>query len=143
MSIAPPFFQVRIAKICLRPLYASRVQAGFPSPADDYVEKNLDLNEHLIHHPEATFFVRATGDSMIGAGIYPNSILIVDKSLTPTSGNIVIAIVNGEFTVKRLIKSDSQCILHSANPRYQPIIIKDENQLLIWGVVTAVIQELG
>ena len=86
------------------PIFTSRVQAGFPSPADDHLEDTLDLNTHLIHHKEATFFVKAQGDSMIGAGIQQGDILIVDKSLTAKSGKIVIAVVDGEFTVKRLHK---------------------------------------
>ena len=84
------------------PLLSGKVAAGFPSPADDFVEKSLDLNELMVKHPAATFFARAEGDSMIGAGIYPNDILVVDRSLRPTSGKVIICALNGELTVKRL-----------------------------------------
>jgi len=86
------------------PLFQSRIQAGFPSPGDDFKDGSLDLNEHLISHKAATFFVRVAGDSMTGVGIFPGDLLIVDRSLTPTSGKIVIAVLNGEMTVKRLEK---------------------------------------
>lgn len=87
------------------PLYSSKICAGFPSPADDFIEGELDLNELLIKHPTATFFVRATGESMINAGIYPNDILLVDRSILPTNGKIVVAAVDGELTVKRSKKT--------------------------------------
>jgi DNA polymerase V len=83
------------------PLFLESVSAGFPSPADDYLENKLDLNQHLIKNPPATFFVRVTGDSMVDAGIYSGDILVVDRSLNPKDGNIVIAVINGELTVKR------------------------------------------
>ncbi len=124
------------------PLYASRIQAGFPSPADDYVETSLDLNEHLIKHPSATFFVRATGNSMINAGIYADDILIVDRSLPPKNGNIVIAVVAGELTVKRLKIANNQYILVPENPDYQPLIIASDMDFSIWGVVTTVIHRV-
>ena len=84
------------------PLYSSKVPAGFPSPADDHMEEKLDLNTHLVKHPTATFFVKASGDSMVGAGIHSGDILIVDRSLNPKSGKIVIAAIDGQLTVKRL-----------------------------------------
>ena len=90
------------------PLYASKVQAGFPSPADDFMEGRLDLNQHLVKHPTATFFVRVSGDSMIEAGIHPDDILVVDRSLEPRHGKIVIAALDGELTVKRLHKTSSK-----------------------------------
>jgi DNA polymerase V len=125
------------------PLYATKVAAGFASPADDYVEKVLDLNELLIQKPAATFFVRAQGTSMLGAGIHPNDILVVDKSIEAIDGKVVIAAVNGEFTVKRLMKHSDGCwILHAENPEFPDIQLNDELELVIWGVVTNVIHQL-
>ena len=115
--------------------FGSRVEAGFPSPADDYLEGGLDLNEHLIEHPAATFFLRVSGDSMTGAGIHAGDILIVDRSITPGDGKIVIAAVDGELTVKRLCRRGGQIRLLSENPRYPPININTGQDLHIWGVV--------
>lgn len=121
------------------PLASSRVQAGFPSPADDYLEQPLNLNTYLIDNPSATFFVRASGDSMIGAGIYPNDLLIVDKSATPDSGDIVIAIIDGEFTVKRMERTARSIELHPENPAYPVLRFRPDSELEIWGVVKHVI----
>lgn len=121
------------------PLYASHVQAGFPSPADDYIETHLDLNAHLIKHPSATFFVIASGDSMTGAGIQSGDMLIVDKSLEATHGKIIIAAIDGELTVKRLSRQAGKVKLLPENSRYGPIDITNEQDLVIWGVVTHVI----
>lgn len=117
------------------PLYGCKVRAGFPSPADDYIESHLDLNSHLIQHPSATFFVRASGDSMIKAGIADGDLLIVDRSIEPCHGRIVIAAVNGELTVKRLYKKGGQTKLMPENDYYEPIAITEELELVIWGVV--------
>ena len=126
-----------------RPLFLSGVSAGFPSPADDYLDRNLDLNEHLVKNPAATFFVRVAGDSMIDAGINDNDILVVDRSLEPYSGSIVIAVVNGELTVKRLMKNKDSCRLISENPAYpDDLKIDEETPLEIWGVVTYAIHSL-
>ncbi len=126
----------------VRPLFLSNVSAGFPSPADDYIDRQLDLNEYLITNPAATFFVRVAGDSMIEAGINNNDILIVDRSLEPVSGKIVIAVINGELTVKRLFKSASSCLLIAENPDYPDIEINKEMELEIWGVATCAIHSL-
>lgn len=123
------------------PLYSNSVSAGFPSPADDYIECKLDLNEFLIHHPAATFFVRASGDSMNDAGIQSGDMLIVDRSLEATHGKIVIAAINGELTVKRLSRQANQVKLIPANKNYQPIDITADQDIVIWGVVTHVIHE--
>jgi DNA polymerase V len=125
----------------VRPLFSSGVSAGFPSPAEDYIEQRLDLNELLIQNPSATFFVRINGDSMIGAGINHDDILIVDRSLKPVSGKIVIAIINGEFTVKRLLKDGDSCKLLAENPDYPPIEITEDSSCEIWGVVTSSINQ--
>jgi DNA polymerase V len=119
------------------PLYSSKVQAGFPSPGDDYIERYLDLNQQLVKHPAATFIVTASGDSMTDAGIHSGDMLIVDKSLEAQHGKIVIAALNGELTVKRLSKVCGRVQLLPENPKYKPIDITDD--LVIWGVVTHVI----
>ena len=124
------------------PLFTSAVQAGFPSPADDYMEGKLDLNKHLIKHPTATFFVRAAGESMIKVGIHHGDILIVDRSLEAKHGKIIIAAVDGELTVKRLYKSSKGTYLMPENDQYKPIKITNTNDVVIWGVVTNVLHEL-
>ena len=123
------------------PLYSSRVSAGFPSPADDYLECKLDLNSHLIPHPAATFFVKASGDSMKNAGIHSGDLLVVDRSIEPNHGKIVIAAIDGELTVKRLSQKDGQVQLLPENPNYPPIDITAEQEMVILGVVTHVIHE--
>lgn len=123
---------------CPLPLY-TKVQAGFPSPADDYMAGKLDLNTYLIRHPAATFFIRVTGDSMRDAGIRENDLLIVDKSLEATNNKIVIAVVNGEFTVKRLKYINKEAYLVPENDDFQPTKV-DEGSY-IWGVVTSVIHQ--
>ena len=123
------------------PIFTSRVQAGFPSPADDHLEDSLDLNTHLIQHKESTFFVKAQGESMLDAGIHQGDILVVDKSLTPKSGKIVIAVVDGEFTVKRLHKYKGIITLRAENPEFKDIKIEGATELIIWGVVTSVIHQ--
>lgn len=123
----------------LLPLYGGKVAAGFPSPADDHLEKTLDLNELLVQKPAATFFVRAQGESMLGAGIHPNDILVVDRSIDPVPGKIVICALNGELTVKRLQRNKEQWQLQSENPEYADIVIHDDLELVVWGVVTTVI----
>ena len=118
------------------PLCASTVAAGFPSPADDYMEGALDLNEFLIAHPAATFMVRVEGASMTGAGILSGDVLIVDRSVESRSGHIVIAIISGELTVKRLIKGGNGWFLKAEHPDYPPIKIGPDAECSIWGVVT-------
>lgn len=122
------------------PLFSYKVAAGFPSPADDYIEGRLSLDEHLIHHKDSTFFVRAKGNSMVGAGIFDNDLLIVDKSLTPTSGDIVIAVLDGDLTVKRLIKQGSRIILKPENHRFKDIELQEGQELQVWGVVTSTVK---
>ena len=123
-------------------LYACAVHAGFPSPADDYLEDKLDLNKHLIKHPTATFFVRAAGISMIKAGIHHGDILVVDRSLEANHGKIVIAAVDGQLTVKRLYKSSEGTYLMPENDDYEPIRIEEGNEVIIWGVVTNVLHKV-
>ena len=130
ISMPLPFFDVGVA-------------AGFPSPADDFIEHSLDLHELLIDHPAATFFVRVEGDSMQGAGMQSGDILIVDRSLTPQNGKIVVALVNGEFTVKRLKIERQKIYLVAENPRYSTIEVADESDFQVWGVVTYAIRSLA
>lgn len=128
-------------------VFSSVVRAGFPSPAEDYIEGMLDLNEHLISHPAATFIVRVAGDSMMGAGIYPNDLLVVDRSVRPMHGRVVIALVAGGLTVKRLEVKNGRWRLMAANPDYSPIEISpiadgsETEDCTIWGVVTSTIRK--
>jgi DNA polymerase V len=127
---------------CRQPMFMGRVPAGFPSPADDYMEGNLDINTHLIKHPAATFFVRAVGDSMKDSGIHTGDILVVDRSLEAGDNAVVIAAVNGELTVKRIHKTSDALCLVSDNAEFPPIPIREDMDFLVWGVVTSVIHEL-
>ncbi|MHB1641149.1 MAG: LexA family protein [Acidithiobacillus sp.] len=134
-----------VASSSCRPVFISKIAAGFPSPADDYVERRLDLNQHCIHHPEATFFLRVSGHSMTGAGIHDNDILVVDRSLKPVHGKIVVAILDGDFTVKRLFRdggAGGHLALLPENSDYPRIDIQDGQELEIWGVATFVIHAL-
>lgn len=123
-------------------LYLVAIKAGFPSPADDYVEKTLDLHEHLIRHPAATFFVRVSGDSMAPL-ITHGDILVVDRALTPHSGSIVIAAVNGELTVKRLAEQNGTPMLVAENEAYQSIALTPEVDCTLWGVVVHIIRTVA
>jgi DNA polymerase V len=125
-----------------RPLFGHKVRAGFPSPADDFVEAWLDLNEHLIEHRDATFFLQASGDSMTGAGIQEGNLLLVDRALEARHGDIVIAVIDNELTVKRLDKRRGKIRLVAENPAYAPIELQEGQELTIWGVVTSVIQRI-
>lgn len=124
------------------PVFLGRLPAGFPSPADDYLEGKLDLNRHLIKHPAATFFVRVSGDSMLEAGIHTGDLLVVDRSLEATDGNVIVAALDGELTVKRLSKRGDTIRLLPANANYQAIEIRANQAFEIWGVVTNVIHAL-
>jgi DNA polymerase V len=121
------------------PFFQESVSAGFPSPAQDYIENSLDLNELMIKHPSSTFFVRVQGDSMRGAGIFSSDILVVDRSLEAVNGKIIVAIVNGEFTVKRLVIERDRVRLVPANALYSAIDIHPDLDFQVWGVVTYVI----
>ena len=120
-------------------LAGDAVQAGFPSPAEEYMERSLDLNEYLAPYPEATFFVRVSGDSMTGAGIHHDDILVVDKSRQAVPGNVVIAVLDGEFTVKRLARKGAGLALLAENPDYPAILLGEETDFQVWGVVRHVI----
>ena len=122
-------------------LFEHKVPAGFPSPADDHIEKKLDLNEYLIKQKEATFFVRIKGDSMIDVGIHDNDIVIVDKSRKAATGDIVLASIDGDFTVKLLSSYKSKYRLLAANEKYKPIEINESMQFEVWGVVTGAVRK--
>ena len=134
-------FQSIQKKKILTPVFLDSVSAGFPSPATDYMENKLDLNEHLIKRPAATFIVKAKGPSMTDAGILSGDLLIVDRSITPKNNNIVIASVFGDLTVKKLQKKENSLFLLSANSDYPSIEVKEEMECFIWGVVTYIIHE--
>ncbi len=123
-------------------IFMATVPAGFPSPAADYEEGKLDLNKHLIRNPAATFFVRVTGDSMVKAGIHSGDLLVVDRSIEPRDKNVIIAVVNGELTVKRIRIRKNGLTLEAENEAYQSQEINDEIEFEVWGVVTNVIHAL-
>ena len=130
------FYNRKKNKKTFPPFFSSPIKAGFPSPAEDFIEKNLDLNEHLIKHPAATFFVRVEGRSMENVGIFQDDILIVDRALTPSNGKIIVAILNGEFTVKRILLKKKKLFLIPENSNYEPIEITEEMDFQVWGIVT-------
>ena len=126
------------------PLYLTNISAGFPSPCDDYIEKKLDLNEHLVKNPAATFFVRVEGDSMVDCSIQSGDTLIVDRSLEVKNGSIVVAMIDGEFTVKKIKKSAGAIYLlpQSKDFHYKPVKITSSMNFEVWGIVTNVIHSL-
>lgn len=124
------------------PLFASRVPAGFPSPAEDYAEGHLDLNEFLVEHEAATFYVRVQGHSMSGAGILDGDVIAVDRALEARHGDIVLAVIDNELTVKELYRQNGQIRLLPNNPEFSPIEIKPGQELTIWGVVKGVVRKL-
>ncbi|GAA4355275.1 translesion error-prone DNA polymerase V autoproteolytic subunit [Kangiella marina] len=123
------------------PLYSGRVSAGFPGVVDEHMEDTLSLDQLLIKHPATTFFARVEGDSMTGAGIFQNDILVVDRSVTAKDSDIVVALLDNEFTVKRL-KSQGTLKLQAENSSYPDIEITGEHELVIWGVVTGLARSL-
>ena len=142
MSTKFHFFLPKTEKNFSLPLVSSSVRAGFPSPADDFVEQKLDLNELLIKHPAATYFVRVEGNSMEEARIRDGDLLIVDRAVKATDGKIVIAAIAGEFTVKRIAIRNEKVFLVAENPTFSPIEISECDDLTIFGVVTYTICRL-
>ncbi len=124
------------------PLVAWHISCGFPSPAEDYRESELDINALVIAHPDATFYVRVSGDSMEGAGICEGDVLVVDRALDARENAIIVALVNGEFTVKRLLTIDDTLFLIPENPRYDPLPITEEMEFRVWGIATYCIHRL-
>lgn len=123
-------------------VYANKIPAGFPSPADDFLEKNLDLNEYLIGNKAATFLIRVDGDSMKNAGIFHDDLLLVDRSAEPESGKIVLVVLNGEFTIKRLIKIGQQLFLQPENDNFKPIEVTADMNFQVFGVITFAIHKV-
>jgi DNA polymerase V len=140
MSISNPIPLEKRTSIRL-PLVSASVEAGFPSPADDHLERAIDLNEELIRNPAATFLVRVKGESMRDAGIHTGDTLIVDKSVTPADRQIVVAMIDGEFTVKRFRKVNGRIFLEAANDTFAPIEVGEDQELTIWGSVTYIIHQ--
>lgn len=124
------------------PLSLAEVIAGFPSPADDFLESSLDLNEYLVMNPPSTFLVRVSGESMTGCGICPGDILVVDRSLNAEHGKIIVAVLDGEMTVKRLMKGAEGWFLQTENRCFKSIRIGEKSELVVWGVVVAVVRKL-
>ena len=124
------------------PFISEGVSAGFPSPAADFMEMSIDLNKQLSENPLATFYIKVKGNSMIDAGIHDKDLLVVDRSLEPRNNKIAICLLDGEFTVKRIRLENNELFLMPENSSYQPIQVTEENQLIIWGIVTYVIKKL-
>ena len=118
------------------------ISAGFPSPADDFKEIRISLDKELVKNKEATFYARVSGDSMVGAGLDDGDLLVIDRSLNPENGKIAICLVDGEFTVKRIKREKNKLYLMPENKKYKPIELKEENELIIWGVVEYVIKKV-
>lgn len=124
-------------------LFSHRISAGFPSPATDYLEEGLDLNDYLVRNKPATFLFTVKGDSMIGASIEAGDKVVVDRAQSPRQGDIVVAVVNGEYTLKRLHKQLGRVELRPENPAYAPIVFREGTELLVWGVVVGVVRRYG
>ena len=118
------------------------ISAGFPSPADDFKETRISLDRELVKNKEATFYARVSGDSMVGAGLDDGDLLVIDRSKNPENGKIAVCMIDGEFTVKRIKKEKNKLYLMPENRRYKPIELKEENELIIWGVVEYVIKKV-
>ncbi|SFL94710.1 LexA family protein [Nitrosomonas communis] len=125
--------------VCMLPLLQYRIPAGFSSPAEDYIDKKLDLNSYLIRNKAATYFFRVIGHSMTGAHIHDGDMLVVDRSVEPKHGHIVLAVINNEYTVKRLYACNGVIELHAENPAYPPIRFRENEELQVWGVVVGTV----
>ncbi|MEA2103249.1 MAG: translesion error-prone DNA polymerase V autoproteolytic subunit [Candidatus Cloacimonadota bacterium] len=141
-KIITRIFSAEIGKSLELPLIKTKIKAGFPSPASDYVESTLDLNEHLIQHPSATFFLRVEGNSMINAGIRSGDLLVVDRAVQVDSNNIIIASIDEELTVKRMKVKKGKYYLIPENDEFNPIEVTPEMEFSVWGVVTHVIHRV-
>ncbi|MDO5971555.1 translesion error-prone DNA polymerase V autoproteolytic subunit [Flavivirga aquimarina] len=136
------FFTPKVTNDSGAPFFDTGISAGFPSPADDFKEQRLSLDKELIKNKEATFFARVSGQSMIGAGLDDNDLLVIDRSLEPTHNKIAVCFLDGEFTVKRLKVDKDEVWLQPENPNYPIIKITNENDFIIWGIVTSVIKKV-
>ena len=135
------FYAMENSSLNKVPMFGDSVSAGFPSPAEDYLDLDLNLHDYLVQNPAATFCVRANGDSMIDANIKSGDVMVVDRALDPTNNSIVLAVLDGEFTVKRIKKSSDKLYLMPANENYQPIKVTSDIDFQIWGVVTFIIHK--
>lgn len=124
------------------PLFTHKIRAGFPSPATDYIEDGLDLNAYLVRHKAASFYFTVEGDSMKGVGILNGDKVLVDRGITPRHGHVVVAVINGEFTLKTLYALNAVAELRPENPAYRPLRINEGDDVTIWGVATGVIRKL-
>ncbi|MGS0744297.1 LexA family protein [Glaciimonas sp. GG7] len=129
--------------VCSIPLFLNKVPAGFPSPAADYIEDGLDLNDYLVKHKAASFYFTVEGDSMSGAGILNGDRVLVDRSIEPKHGHIVVAVISNEFTLKRLYRWRGVVELRPENPAYKIIRVSEDDDLQIWGVVAAVVRKIA
>lgn len=134
--------KIELSKSLVLPL-AEKITAGFPSPAEDFLDLSIDLNKEFIKHPNATFFGKVSGDSMIDAGLNDGDLLIIDKSLEPKNNSIAVCFLDGEFTVKRVLRKKNKLWLIAENKNYQPIPVYPENDFVIWGIVTTVIKKIS
>ena len=135
------FYAMENSSLNKVPMFGDSVSAGFPSPAEDYLDLDLNLHDYLVQNPAATFCVRANGDSMINANIKSGDVMVVDRALDPTNNSIVLAVLDGEFTVKRIKKSSDELYLMPANENYQPVKVTSDIDFQIWGVVTFIIHK--
>ncbi|SNR14112.1 LexA family protein [Tenacibaculum jejuense] len=142
MSVTLTFFSPKSTESKGAIFFDTGISAGFPSPADDFKESRISLDEELIRNKEATFFARVSGQSMIGAGLDDNDLLVIDRSIPPTNNKIAVCFLDGEFTVKRLRVDGSEVWLQPENPEYPIIKITEENNFVIWGIVTNVIKRV-
>jgi len=127
-----------------KPLYLAheKLSAGFPSPADDFKELRISIDQEVVRNEEATFYARVSGESMQGAGLDDGDLLVIDRSMEPKNGKIAVCCIDGEFTVKRLKVVEDGVFLIPENPKYQPIKVTEENELIIWGIVTYVVKKV-
>lgn len=134
------FYSISTGTYLELPLIEQRISAGFPSPADDFLDISIDLNKELIKNPSATFFGRVNGDSMQDLGIDDGDLLIIDKSIEPTDGKIAVCFIDGEFTLKKIKTEKNFCLLVPANKKYKPIKVTENNEFIVWGIVKHVIK---
>ena len=140
MAISLEIFTADLSSHLPLPYADGGIQAGFPSPADNYITETIDLNKELVRHPAATFYGRVSGDSMIEEGIEPGDILVIDRSIEPDSGDLAVCCIDGEFTLKRIKLEKNRIWLIPSNEMFDPILVTPENEFSVWGVVTHTIK---
>lgn len=140
MAISLEIFTADLSSHLPLPYADGGIQAGFPSPADNYITETIDLNKELVRHPAATFYGRVSGDSMIEEGIEPGDILVIDRSIEPDSGDLAVCCIDGEFTLKRIKLEKNRVWLIPSNEMFDPILVTPENEFSVWGVVTHTIK---